>query len=151
MKKKFGLGQEGFTLIELVIVIAVLAALAGVVVPAVNQFLRTAQIAAANTEVQSVKTGCTAYLADEGGYPDDSFALLTVETGGSGYYGPSDYLSDKARALYYFDGNGQIEKVDHITGGWGGDSSAYTLVFDISDQLWVKGDNEAGGGNQDRP
>lgn len=88
MKKIFGFGQKGFTLIELLIVIAVLGALAGVVVPQVSSFLKTANLAAANTEAQNVKTAAMSYLAENSCFPNDSDDLSPTYLSApcSGYY-----------------------------------------------------------------
>lgn len=97
MKRFLRYGQKGFTLIELLIVIAVLGALAAVVVPQVGKFLGTANLTAGNTEAANVKTGAMSYLADKGGFPDDSDDLIP------------GYISNDPSGLYTFDDNGQVE------------------------------------------
>ena len=61
MLNKINRNQKGFTLIELLIVIVILGLLAAVAIPLVSGALKNGKIAAANTEVASVKTAAQAY------------------------------------------------------------------------------------------
>ncbi len=133
-------GEQGFTLIELLIVIAVLGALASVVVPNVASFMGVANIAAANTEILNVKTATNVYLADSGEFPGSS-DNLTIGGGGS-----TNYLSGSPKAKYSFSTvNGLVTQVDEVLNGW------TDIVFDLSEQKWVKGANDGTAGSQDRP
>jgi prepilin-type N-terminal cleavage/methylation domain-containing protein len=59
-------GQGGFTLVELLVVVAILAILAGVAVFAVGQLTDDAQDAACEIELRTMKTAAAAYKADTG-------------------------------------------------------------------------------------
>lgn len=122
MQKFLRKGQKGFTLVELLIVIAVLGALAAVVVPAVGNFMESANIAAANVEVQNVKTAAMSYLVDKGKIPTDSDQLSP------------GYISSPPKAKYTFDSNVQISGVSAVTGGW----DFNKMEFKVKEQLWVK-------------
>ncbi len=61
--------ENGFTLIELIIVIAIIGILASVAIVIYADFQGKAQIAAAYTSVETLRTSLAAYRADTGGYP----------------------------------------------------------------------------------
>lgn len=65
----------GFTLVELIIVIAILAILAGVAVPAYSGYINSSKKAADIPSLDAIKTACQAALATEGTTIDS----ITVE------------------------------------------------------------------------
>ena len=64
LMKKMHRGQKGLTLIELLIVVAILGIIAAVVIPNLSAFMVTGRISAANTEAENVKTASLAYYAE---------------------------------------------------------------------------------------
>lgn len=61
--------RKGFTLIEILVVVAVLAVLAALVAPNVFQHLGTAQDAAARSQIEMLGGALDAYRLDNGRYP----------------------------------------------------------------------------------
>ncbi|KXS45969.1 MAG: general secretion pathway protein G [Candidatus Frackibacter sp. T328-2] len=61
--------EEGFTLIELMIVIAVLGILAGIAIPRFSGVQDKAEVAAVKSELKSIQTGLEMYNAENGEYP----------------------------------------------------------------------------------
>ena len=62
-------GHAGFTLIEILVVIAVIAMLAALVAPNVFRHLGTARDATARTQIEMLGAGLDAYRLDNGRYP----------------------------------------------------------------------------------
>jgi type IV pilus assembly protein PilA len=106
-------GQRGFTLIELLIVVAILGVIAAVVIPNVTAFMGSAEVNAANTEVQNVRTAVLGYLADYSDWP--------------GSAGPPDngdlaaYLTGDLAGTYTFDTDGLILTASYGSLFWDGE------------------------------
>jgi prepilin-type N-terminal cleavage/methylation domain-containing protein len=112
-------GEKGFTLLELLIVIAILGILAAVVVPNIGGFIGAGNIAASNTEAANVRTAAMAYYADNNAnWPADSDALTP------------GYLSAAPDGTYTFDANGMIAT------GTAGAGITNGLTFTAATQQW---------------
>ncbi len=86
--------KEGFTLVELMIVIIILAILTGIAVPSYMVLRDRARTSAAQSELRNMATALEMYFADNNEqYPATTFAVMEValETGGPGGEG---YMSN---------------------------------------------------------
>ena len=72
-------GQKGLTLIELLIVVAILGIIAAVVIPNRGSFMITGRLSAANSELENVKTASLAYYAEEEVWPTSSDQIVAKE------------------------------------------------------------------------
>jgi len=130
-RRTFRYGEKGFTLMELLIVIAVLGVLAAVLVPRMGSFLSSGQAAAANTEVANVETAALAYYADVSAWPTDT--NLAVNASLFDGPGTEQYLSKKAIVNYTFDADGKVVVVDDTA--WPGDAK---VKWDVALHIWMK-------------
>jgi len=86
--------QSGFTLLELIIVLAVIGILATIAVPAFKDVPRRAQEAALRTNLRTMCDAIDQYHADKGKYPPSLESL--VEDGGYLRFVPLDPITKSA-------------------------------------------------------
>ena len=130
-RRTFRHGEKGFTLMELLIVIAVLGILAAVLVPRMGSFLSSGQAAAANTEVANVETAALAFYADASVWPTNTNTAVNASL----VDGPGTevYLSKAAVYNYVFDADGKVLVTDDTV--WPGDAK---VKWDLASHTWMK-------------
>ena len=62
-------GQQGFTLVEMLLVLVILATLAAIVLPKMVGRSEQAKVTAAQTQISNLKTALDAFEVDTGYYP----------------------------------------------------------------------------------
>ena len=72
--------KEGFTLIESLVVVAIIGMLGAVAVPAYMNYLADARIATTRTIIKNIEDACRMYNMKHGGKYPDSLETLTQET-----------------------------------------------------------------------
>ena len=114
--KQFRYGEKGFTLVELLIVIAILGVLTAVAVPNVGRFMGRGEVESANTEYSTLQTSVMAIIADAG---RSDVAAATGITNGSSItvggtaYALSDYVTGTIKGTYSISDQGVITGTDY--------------------------------------
>ena len=80
IKKTVRKAQQGFTLIEIMVVVGIIGLLVAVLIPNVTGKMNEARIASARIQIKNVDEALVAYSMKHGGKYPDSLDVLTEET-----------------------------------------------------------------------
>ncbi|VAV83853.1 hypothetical protein MNBD_DELTA01-1556 [hydrothermal vent metagenome] len=103
--------EGGFTLVELLIVVAIIAILAAIAIPQFSQYRARAFVATLNADIKNAYTAAQAYLTDNPSETVDTMAKLQ-EAG----YNPSENIAWRAGTMDLTTGDVQLASTANITG-----------------------------------
>jgi general secretion pathway protein G len=111
--------EAGFTLLEMLVVLAIMAMLAAIVAPQVLRYLGSSRTQTAKVQIQNITAALELYRLDVGRYPttEEGLAgLVTAPSSAAGWNGPylqrSTALKDPWEQPYLYRVPGQHGEVD---------------------------------------
>jgi len=123
--------QQGFTLIELMIVVAIIGILAAVAIPSYQDYTARAQVSEAMSLTSGVKTAVSEWYADKGAFPSDPASVSATTSG-------------KYVASIAFDNSGSVFYVDATMKSTGVNANIQDKVFRLAtadSNTWECGNN----------
>jgi general secretion pathway protein G len=86
--KKYNNGQGGFTLVELLLVLVILALIAGLVLPGIIGKAESAKAKAASSQISRISMSVESFYLDTGNAPSSLDELVKEPAGVAGWNGP---------------------------------------------------------------
>ena len=103
--KTHNIGQRGFTLVELLLVLVILALIAGLVLPGIIGKAESAKTKAAASQISRISMSVESFYLDTGNTPSSLEELVNEPAGVSGWNGPyikNSLLKDPWGQAYLF-------------------------------------------------
>ncbi len=88
MKKRVNSPENGFTLLELLVVLGIIALLAGIVGPQVMKHMGASKTKAARIQIEDLSAALDMYKLDVGKYPNNLVALVERPSDSNRWNGP---------------------------------------------------------------
>lgn len=142
-------GEQGFTLVEMLVVITIIGLIMGLIGPRVLNYLSESKVKAAKIQLQSFASALDLYYLDAGRYPSTSeglAALVHQPAGVSAWNGP--YLkggtvpNDPWNKAYVYRSPGERGPYDIVSFGSDGQEGGTGIAADLSLEHLTTAKNE---------
>jgi len=113
-------GQRGFTLVELLLVLVILALIAGLVLPGIIGKAESAKAKAASSQISRISMSVESFYLDTGNAPSSLEELVNEPSGVTGWNGPyikNSLLSDPWGQPYKYTVPGEHGDFDIVSYG----------------------------------
>ena len=77
-KKRIAGNADGFTLVELLVVLGIIALIAAIVAPRVINYLASAKVETAKIQIKNIQSALELYYLDNGDYPEAEVGLSAL-------------------------------------------------------------------------
>lgn len=127
--------QQGFTLVELLLVLVILALIAGLVLPGIISKAEGAKVRAASSQISRISLSVENFYLDTGTTPDSLADLVNEPSGVSGWNGPyikNSILKDPWGKEYQFRSPGDHGDFDVFSYGADGQQGGEGNNADIT-------------------
>ena len=142
-------GEEGFTLVEMLVVITIIGLIMGLIGPRVLNYLSESKVKAARIQLQSFSSALDLFYLDAGRYPSSSEglgALMQRMPGVAAWNGPylkgNSLPNDPWNHPYLYRSPGEHGPYEIISYGADGQEGGSGLAADISSENLVNAKNE---------
>jgi general secretion pathway protein G len=148
-ERRHRVGEAGFTLVEMLVVITIIGLIMGLIGPRVLNYLNESKVKAARIQLQSFSSALDLFYLDAGRYPSTSegLAALVQRTSGVGSWnGPylkgGNLPNDPWNHPYVYRSPGERGPFEIISYGSDGQEGGSGIAADISSEHLVNAKNE---------
>jgi general secretion pathway protein G len=148
-ERRSGTGEEGFTLVEMLVVITIIGLIMGLIGPRVLNYLSESKVKAARIQLQSFSSALDLFYLDAGRYPSSSeglAGLMQRTPGVAAWNGPylkgNSVPNDPWNHPYLYRSPGEHGPYEIISYGADGQEGGSGLAADISSENLVNAKNE---------
>ena len=142
-------GQHGFTLVEMLVVITIIGLIMGLIGPRVLNYLSESKVKAAKIQMQSFGSALDLFYLDAGRFPSTAeglTALVQQTPGAAGWNGPylkgGNVPNDPWNHRYIYRSPGERGAYEIVSYGSDGQEGGTGIAADISTDTMASAKNE---------